>query len=129
MGEAPESITLVETPEEVDALAFPPGARLAYLTQTTLSVDEAGRVIRRLRARFPNIQSPPKEDICYATTNRQETIRSLATEAQLVIVLGSENSSNTVRLVETARACGARSERIDGPEDLDFAWFRDVTAC
>jgi 4-hydroxy-3-methylbut-2-en-1-yl diphosphate reductase len=92
MGEAPESITLVETPEEVEALPFGPGDKLAYLTQTTLSVGEANLVIEALKAKFPHIAAPPKEDICYATTNRQDAVAQLAQEADLVIVLGSPES-------------------------------------
>jgi 4-hydroxy-3-methylbut-2-enyl diphosphate reductase len=127
-GEIPGRYELAGSDKDIDELPDD-GKPIAYVTQTTLSTTETRTLIERLRARFPDIQSPPKDDICYATTNRQETIRSLATEAQLVIVLGSENSSNTLRLVETARASGARAERIDGPEELDFAWFHGVTAC
>ncbi|MES2791355.1 MAG: 4-hydroxy-3-methylbut-2-enyl diphosphate reductase, partial [Planctomycetota bacterium] len=94
MGEAPENIILVETPEDVDQLVIAPDTKLAYLTQTTLSVEEAGRVIKRLRERFPDIATPPKEDICYATTNRQEAVSALAPQSDVVIVLGSQNSSN-----------------------------------
>jgi 4-hydroxy-3-methylbut-2-enyl diphosphate reductase len=100
MGEAPASITLVETPEEVANLQFPDDAKIAYLTQTTLSVDEAGRVIAALRNRYPKIDSPPKEDICYATTNRQDAVKQLAKDADVVLVLGSQNSSNSRRLKE-----------------------------
>ncbi|MBW3538872.1 MAG: 4-hydroxy-3-methylbut-2-enyl diphosphate reductase [Planctomycetes bacterium] len=123
MGEAPESITLVETPEEVDRLPFGPDDKVAYLTQTTLSVDEAGRVIERLRQRYPHIASPPKEDICYATTNRQEAVRKLAAEADLVLVLGSQNSSNSQRLREIALACGTPAYLIDGAHELEREWF------
>ncbi len=93
MGEAPDAFVLVETPEEVDLLDFPPGTRLAYLTQTTLSVDDAERIIHRLRQRFPDIVGPPKEDICYATQNRQEAVRLMAAEADVCLVLGSQNEA------------------------------------
>jgi 4-hydroxy-3-methylbut-2-enyl diphosphate reductase len=123
MGEAPESITLVEDPNEVDQLQFPPGAKIAYLTQTTLSVDEAARVIDRLKQRFPHIESPPKEDICYATTNRQEAVAKLATRADVVIVLGSQNSSNSQRLKEIGQSLGKPAYLIDGVHELQSQWF------
>ncbi|HUG89544.1 MAG TPA: 4-hydroxy-3-methylbut-2-enyl diphosphate reductase [Planctomycetaceae bacterium] len=126
MGEAPESITLVETPEEVDRLAFGLGDKLAYLTQTTLSVDEAGRVIDRLIERFPHIKSPPREDICYATTNRQDAVTELAPESDLVIVLGSQNSSNSQRLREIAESYGKPAYLIDGAHELEPEWFEGV---
>ena len=129
MGEAPDSITLVDSPEEVDGLAFPPAAdgsppRIAVLTQTTLSVEEAGRVMRRLRERFPHLETPRKEDICYATTNRQEAVRVLADRSDVLLVLGSKNSSNSLRLVEIGGECGVPGHLLDGPEELDDAWFR-----
>jgi 4-hydroxy-3-methylbut-2-en-1-yl diphosphate reductase len=123
MGEAPQSITLVETPEEVDRLPFGPDDKIAYLTQTTLSVDEAGRVIERLIARFPHIKSPPREDICYATTNRQDAVRQLAPQADVVLVLGSQNSSNSQRLREIAASCGKSGYLIDGARELRPEWF------
>jgi 4-hydroxy-3-methylbut-2-enyl diphosphate reductase len=123
MGEAPEAIVLVETPEDVDRLTFPTGARLAYLTQTTLSVDDANRIICRLRERFPQIEAPPKEDICYATQNRQEAVRLLADDASLVLVLGSQNSSNSQRLKEIALERGIPAFLIDGAADIDLDWF------
>jgi 4-hydroxy-3-methylbut-2-enyl diphosphate reductase len=126
MGEAPESITLVETPDEVDRLEFPIGAKLAYLTQTTLSVQEAGRVIERLKDRFPHIESPPKEDICYATTNRQEAVELMAPQADVVLVLGSQNSSNSQRLAEISRTGGTPAHLIDGAHELEPAWFSDA---
>ncbi len=126
MGEAPESITLVESPEEVERLDFPPDAKLAYLTQTTLSVEEAGRVIQRLIGRFPAIASPPKEDICYATTNRQEAVATLAPRADVVIVLGSQNSSNSLRLAEIGRLCGKPSHLVDGAHELQPHWFENA---
>jgi 4-hydroxy-3-methylbut-2-enyl diphosphate reductase len=126
MGEAPQAIILVENTHEVDQLEFPPGAKLAYLTQTTLSVDDANRIIRRLQARFPDIEGPPKEDICYATQNRQEAVRVLAQEADLVLVVGSQNSSNSQRLRELANETRVSGHLIDGPRDIDDAWFDDV---
>lgn len=123
MGEAPENIILVETPEDVDRLQFPPDVKLAYLTQTTLSVEEAGRVIKRLRERFPNIATPPKEDICYATTNRQEAVSALAPQADVVVVLGSQNSSNSRRLAEIAAALNKPAYLIDGVHELKSEWF------
>jgi len=123
MGEAPESITLVETPEEVATLSFRDGAKIAYLTQTTLSVDEAGRVIAALKEKFPHIQSPPKEDICYATTNRQEAVSMLASRSDLLLVLGSQNSSNSRRLMEIGKSLSKPSYLIDGVEELQRNWF------
>src|SRR5688500_17582633 len=126
MGEAPDSIVLVESAEHADRLEFPPGTKLAYLTQTTLSVDDANRIITRLRARFPQIANPPKDDICYATQNRQEAIHRLAREADLVLVLGSQNSSNSQRLKELAQESGVTARLIDGAQDIDPAWFDGV---
>jgi 4-hydroxy-3-methylbut-2-en-1-yl diphosphate reductase len=123
MGEAPESITLVETPDEVAALSFPSGAKIAYLTQTTLSVDEAGRVITALKEKFPQIESPPKEDICYATTNRQEAVSMLASRSDIVLVLGSQNSSNSRRLMEIGQSLSKPSYLIDGVHELQRNWF------
>jgi 4-hydroxy-3-methylbut-2-enyl diphosphate reductase len=123
MGEAPEAFVLVDSTEEVDQMQFPPGTRLAYLTQTTLSVDDANRIIGRLKEKFPEIVGPPKEDICYATQNRQEAVRMIAPEADIVLVLGSQNSSNSQRLAELARETGVRAHLIDGPTDVDPAWF------
>jgi 4-hydroxy-3-methylbut-2-enyl diphosphate reductase len=124
MGEAPGAFVLVETPEQVDRLEFPAGAKLAYLTQTTLSVDDANRIIGRLKQRFPEIIGPPKEDICYATQNRQEAVRLLAGEADIALVLGSQNSSNSQRLAELAAETGVRAHLIDSAADVDLGWFR-----
>jgi len=126
MGEAPESITLVETPEDVDRLSFGPDAKLAYLTQTTLSVEEAGTVIRRLEERFPAIEHPAKEDICYATTNRQDAIKELIGQSDLLLVLGSQNSSNSRRLQEIGVAIGKQAYLIDGKAELKPQWFENV---
>jgi 4-hydroxy-3-methylbut-2-enyl diphosphate reductase len=126
MGEAPEAMRLVKTPDEVESLRVPDPRKVAYLTQTTLSVDDANRIIARLRERFPHIVGPPKEDICYATQNRQEAVSILAREAELALVLGSQNSSNSQRLAELARERGIAAYLIDGPADLDAAWFDGV---
>lgn len=126
MGEAPESITLVETPEEVAGLTFPDESKIAYLTQTTLSVEEAARVITALRERFPHIESPPKEDICYATTNRQHAVKQLAAQADLVLVLGSQNSSNSRRLQELGAEGSRPAYLIDGASELRPEWFTGV---
>jgi 4-hydroxy-3-methylbut-2-enyl diphosphate reductase len=128
MGEAPEAILLVESPEAVDQLQVADESKLAYLTQTTLSVDDANRIIDRLKARFPKIASPPKDDICYATQNRQEAVSKLASEAQLTLVLGSQNSSNSQRLAELSAERGVPAHLIDGPQDIDPAWFAGVDA-
>jgi 4-hydroxy-3-methylbut-2-enyl diphosphate reductase len=123
MGQAPDAFTLVETAEEVDALPFGPTDRLAYLTQTTLSVDDASRIINRLKERFPHIVGPPKDDICYATQNRQEAVRLLSEGADHVLVLGSQNSSNSQRLAELARERGITAHLIDGANEIDASWF------
>ncbi len=123
MGEAPEAIVLVQTPEEAAALEVADPNKLAYLTQTTLSVDDANRIIKALKARFPNIASPPKDDICYATQNRQEAVRILAEGADMVLVLGSQNSSNSQRLAEIARDQGVTAHLIDHPSEIEPQWF------
>jgi 4-hydroxy-3-methylbut-2-enyl diphosphate reductase len=125
MGEAPDAMLLVESPEDVDKLEIPAGTKLAYLTQTTLSVDDATRIITRLRNRFPHIASPPKDDICYATQNRQEAVRVLSADADIVLVLGSQNSSNSQRLKELATEQGVRGYLIDGAADIDPSWFKE----
>jgi 4-hydroxy-3-methylbut-2-enyl diphosphate reductase len=126
MGEAPHAIKLVGSVEDADRLQFPPDAKLAYLTQTTLSVDDANRIIDRLKQRFPQLVGPPKEDICYATQNRQEAIRMLAGQADLVLVLGSQNSSNSQRLKELALEAGVAARLIDCARDIDDRWFDGV---
>lgn len=126
MGEAPDSMVLVESEEDVDRLSFDSAKPLAYLTQTTLSVDDANRIIARLKSRFPQIVAPPKEDICYATQNRQEAVKKLADEAELVLVLGSQNSSNSQRLREIGVERGIPSYLIDGASDLRDEWFAGV---
>lgn len=124
MGQAPEAFVLVETAEEVDRLTFSPTDKLAYLTQTTLSVDDASRIINRLKQRFPQIVGPPKDDICYATQNRQEAVRKLSMEASIVLVLGSKNSSNSQRLAELASEEGIAAHLIDGADEIEPGWFR-----
>lgn len=126
MGEAPESITLVETPAEVASLPFGNDDQLAYLTQTTLSVAEAGEVITALKARYPHIESPKKEDICYATTNRQEAVQMLVEQADVLIVLGSQNSSNSRRLMEIGAGQGVPSYLVDGAAELQPEWFEEA---
>lgn len=123
MGEAPEAIILVEDVEGVAELDFEEGTKLAYLTQTTLSVDDAGRIIRALREKFPWIESPPKEDICYATQNRQEAVKVLGSQADVVLVIGSQNSSNSQRLRELGIEQGKAAYLVDGVTDIDQAWF------
>lgn len=126
MGEAPEAMILVETEEDVDQLDVPADAKVAYLTQTTLSVDDANRIIKRLRARFPGLVNPPKDDICYATQNRQEAVREIAPQADLCFVLGSQNSSNSQRLRELAAESGIPAYLIDGAGDMDPRWLDGV---
>ena len=123
MGEAPERMMLVETAEDVERLQVPDPARIAYLTQTTLSVDDANIVIAALREKFPLIANPPKDDICYATQNRQEAVRELAPQADVVLVLGSQNSSNSKRLAEIAGSLGTHSHLIDGVSEIEASWF------
>jgi 4-hydroxy-3-methylbut-2-en-1-yl diphosphate reductase len=123
MGEAPEAIVLVESAEDVARLEFPADAKLAYITQTTLSVDETGEVISALRERFPSIYAPKKEDICYATSNRQWAVKEMLTEIDLLLVIGSRNSSNSNRLVEVARAGGVESHLIDDASEIDESWL------
>jgi 4-hydroxy-3-methylbut-2-enyl diphosphate reductase len=125
MGEAPESMVLVESVEDVDRLEFAPDARLAYVTQTTLSVDETSEIIGALRRRFPNIHAPKKEDICYATSNRQWAVKEMLAEIDLLLVIGSRNSSNSNRLVEVARAGGVASHLIDDETEIDESWIED----
>ena len=124
MGEAPAAIVLVEDLADVEALAFPPGTKLAFLTQTTLSVDETRGIIAALRAKFPQVVGPNKDDICYATQNRQEAVKDLVPEADVVVVLGSQNSSNSNRLAEIAQQNGTPAYLIDTAQELQRDWFR-----
>ncbi|HLR84133.1 MAG TPA: 4-hydroxy-3-methylbut-2-enyl diphosphate reductase, partial [Nocardioidaceae bacterium] len=126
-GEAPDHITLVQRPEDVDDLEFPEGARLSWLSQTTLSVDETMETVDRLREKFPQLEDPPSDDICYATQNRQLAVKEIARTSDLVIVVGSANSSNSVRLVEVALEAGARSAyRVDDVSEVDESWLEGV---
>jgi 4-hydroxy-3-methylbut-2-enyl diphosphate reductase len=122
MGEAPDRILLVESADDVARLDFPPGAKLAYITQTTLSVDETAEIIAALRERFPEIHAPKKEDICYATSNRQWAVKEMLAEIDLLLVIGSRNSSNSNRLVEVARAGGVDAYLIDDESEIDETW-------
>ncbi|HEX8690326.1 MAG TPA: 4-hydroxy-3-methylbut-2-enyl diphosphate reductase [Solirubrobacterales bacterium] len=126
MGEAPGSIVLVQTAEEVAELELPDPERVALITQTTLSVDETTEIIAALRAKFPAIVSPKSDDICYATTNRQIAVKQLARECELVLVIGSTNSSNSNRLVEVAREHGAASHLIDNHSQVQEEWLQGV---
>jgi len=123
MGEAPEHIVLIETEADADRLEVEDPERIAYISQTTLSVDETTAIIARLRERFPKIVGPRTDDICYATTNRQLAVKQMAAECDLVLVIGSRNSSNSNRLVEVARECGAESHLIDHEGEVEEAWL------
>jgi 4-hydroxy-3-methylbut-2-en-1-yl diphosphate reductase len=125
-GEAPDSIVLVQTTDDVDRLEVGDPTKVAYITQTTLSVDETTAIIARLRERFPAIVGPKSDDICYATTNRQIAVKQLASECELVLVIGSTNSSNSNRLVEVAREQGARSHLIDNAGQVRDEWYDGV---
>jgi 4-hydroxy-3-methylbut-2-enyl diphosphate reductase len=125
-GEAPERTVLVQTEADVDELEVDDPDRIAYITQTTLSVDETSSIIARLREKFPNAVGPKTDDICYATTNRQQAVKALAKECDLVLVIGSTNSSNSNRLVEVAREHGARSFLIEDHLQVDEAWLEGV---
>jgi 4-hydroxy-3-methylbut-2-enyl diphosphate reductase len=126
MGEAPEATVLVESVGDVERLALPSGTKLAYITQTTLSVDETREIIGALRARFPEIHAPKKEDICYATSNRQWAVKEMLAEIDLLLVIGSRNSSNSNRLVDVSRANGVASYLIDDETDIDSTWLDGV---
>jgi 4-hydroxy-3-methylbut-2-enyl diphosphate reductase len=126
MGEAPDSIVLVESVEDAELLELPDAQKIAYTTQTTLSVDETAAIISALRRRFPAIRAPKKEDICYATSNRQWAVKEMLAEVDLLLVIGSRNSSNSNRLVDVARAAGVRSHLIDDESEIDEAWLAGV---
>jgi 4-hydroxy-3-methylbut-2-enyl diphosphate reductase len=126
MGEAPDAIVLVETVADVVALDVDEAAKLAYVTQTTLSVDETGEIITALRRRFPAIHAPKREDICYATSNRQWAVKQMLSEIDLLLVIGSRNSSNSNRLVEVARAGGVAAHLIDDASEIDGLWMGGV---
>jgi 4-hydroxy-3-methylbut-2-enyl diphosphate reductase len=123
MGEAPERIVLVQSERDVDALQVEDPERVAYVTQTTLSVDETAGILARLRERFPAIASPRTDDICYATTNRQAAVKQMAASCDLVLVIGSRNSSNSVRLVEVSRECGTEAHLIDNCREVREEWL------
>jgi 4-hydroxy-3-methylbut-2-enyl diphosphate reductase len=127
-GEAPQHITLVDGPEDVEHVTVRDPARVVWLSQTTLSVDETLETVDALRRRFPLLQSPPSDDICYATQNRQAAVKAIAPHVELFLVVGSANSSNSVRMVEVAEASGARSARlVENVAAIDPAWLDDVT--
>ena len=127
VGEAPDRITIVETADEVgELLHYPPDTKLAYVTQTTLSVTDANRVIEALRRKYPNVREPAKEDICYATTNRQDAVGAWSAEADLVLVVGSHNSSNSNRLVDRALELGTAAHLIDDEGEVKAEWFDGV---
>jgi 4-hydroxy-3-methylbut-2-en-1-yl diphosphate reductase len=126
MGEAPDATILIESVEDAETLDLPADARVAYITQTTLSVDETMEIIATLRRRFPAIHAPKKEDICYATSNRQWAVKEMLAEIQLLLVIGSRNSSNSNRLVEVARAGGVRAYLIDDETDIREEWLDGV---
>lgn len=126
-GEAPEHIQIVNSPDDVDTLEVQNPDKVVWLSQTTLSVDETMETVNRLREKFPNLQDPPSDDICYATSNRQAAIKEIAPQSDLVIVVGSANSSNSVRLKEVALEYGAkRAERVDFANQVDESWFEGV---
>jgi 4-hydroxy-3-methylbut-2-enyl diphosphate reductase len=126
MGEAPDSVVLVQDACEAEELEPPDGARLAYVTQTTLSVDETAEIIGILRRRFPRIVGPKKEDICYATSNRQWAVKEMLDRVDLLLVVGSRNSSNSNRLVEVSRANGVPAHLIDDEAEIEERWFDDA---
>jgi 4-hydroxy-3-methylbut-2-enyl diphosphate reductase len=122
-GEAPDAVRVVGSVAEAEALSVPDPARVAYVTQTTLSVDETAEIVAVLRRRFPLVRAPRREDICYATTNRQRAVKKLAAEVDLLLVIGSRNSSNSKRLVEAAQAAGVESHLIDDETEIDERWL------
>jgi 4-hydroxy-3-methylbut-2-enyl diphosphate reductase len=127
IGEAPRSMVLVETAADVARLVPPREGKIAYLMQTTLAADEASSIAEAITARFPDARGPRSDDICYATTNRQNAVRAVAAESDLVLVAGSKNSSNSVRLVERAERAGTPAHLIDGAEDIELSWLEGVS--
>jgi 4-hydroxy-3-methylbut-2-enyl diphosphate reductase len=128
MGEAPENMTLVQSPDEVNLVSIDPNRPVAWLSQTTLSVDETLATVDKLRERQPDLIDPPSDDICYATQNRQVAVKKIAPECDVLIVVGSGNSSNSVRLVEVGLEAGAKSSyRVDGAHELKEEWFEGAT--
>ena len=126
VGEAPEQIIVVGDLEELDNLVVPDENKVGYITQTTLSLDDTAEIISALKKRFPKIQGPAKNDICYATQNRQNAVKALSKEVDLVLVVGAPNSSNSVRLLEVARATGVKALRIESEEELNPEWFKGI---
>jgi 4-hydroxy-3-methylbut-2-en-1-yl diphosphate reductase len=126
MGEAPDRMLLIEGPGDLDQLERVDPSRVAFLTQTTLSVDDTREIIEAVRERFPAVQAPAKEDICYATQNRQEAVKAIAPRVDLLLVVGAANSSNSLRLVEVARQNGVRAHRIDRASEIEPAWLEGV---
>ncbi len=126
MGEAPFAITLVESVEDVETLVLPNPEKLIYLTQTTLSVDDTAQIVEALKKKFPHMTPPPKEDICYATTNRQHAVKQLVPHCDLILVIGAKNSSNSQRLREVAENCGVKSYLIDDDTMIRDEWFEGV---
>ena len=126
-GEAPDAIVLVESVEDAESVDLPVDAPLAYVTQTTLSVDETREIIDVLRRRFPRIEGPAREDICYATSNRQWAVKELLGEVDLLLVIGSRNSSNSLRLVEVARAADVPAHLVDDASEIEDQWLRDAS--
>jgi 4-hydroxy-3-methylbut-2-enyl diphosphate reductase len=126
LGEAPDCIRIVESPEDVARLDIPADHKIAYLTQTTLSIDDANVIIRALKSKYPHIHSPKKEDICYATTNRQQAVMELAPQSDLVLVVGSRNSSNSLRLVEIAENRGVKAYLVDDVSEINHDWLQGV---
>ncbi len=126
VGEAPEHIFVVGTVEEVSDLKIPDEKKVGYITQTTLSLDDTAEIITALKERFPEIKGPAKDDICYATQNRQNAVKALSKEVDLVLVVGAQNSSNSVRLLEVAEATGVRARRIESAAELDPEWLEEV---
>ena len=125
MGEAPDQIVLVQSEQDVEDLQVADPERIAYVTQTTLAVDETSAILARLRERFPSIVGPRTDDICYATTNRQAAVKQMAGSCDLMLVIGSRNSSNSLRLVEVARDCGTEAHLIDAAREVQEEWLAD----
>ena len=126
MGEAPQAMRLIQTVEEARAVQVPDPEKVAVITQTTLSVDDTRAIIDALRARFPKLVAPSKDDICYATQNRQNAVKSIAQEAEVILVIGAKNSSNSIRLTEVAEDAGRRAHLITDASEIDPAWFAGV---
>jgi 4-hydroxy-3-methylbut-2-enyl diphosphate reductase len=124
LGEAPDAIQVIGSAAEADAVVVPDPRRVAYLTQTTLSVDDTGEILERLKARFPDLVAPPEQDICYATQNRQTAVKVIAARAEVILVVGARNSSNSNRLVEVAERAGTRAHLVESAQDIEPEWIR-----